>query len=108
MSFTRALAIRRAAVPRSMPRALMPIAAARQVRWDSAKSNDGDLGGPGGQEPVPPQSGASQSWPTLAAIAAVGVGVGAYLVHLKGKPKGTKPPGAGDFDKLAQKVTPGK
>lgn len=44
--------------------------------------------------------------PTLAAIAAVGVGVGAHLVHLKGKPKGTTTPG--ELDKLAEKVTPGK
>ncbi|KAK2779379.1 hypothetical protein CKAH01_11302 [Colletotrichum kahawae] len=106
MSFTRALAIRRTAITRSIPRTPVPIAAARQVRWDSSKPDDGDLGGPGGQEPVPSTSGASQSWPTLAAIAAVGVGVGAYLVHLKGKPKGTTTPG--EFDKLAGKVTPGK
>ncbi|KAF9878229.1 hypothetical protein CkaCkLH20_04267 [Colletotrichum karsti] len=108
MSSTRALALRRiAASPRPLPRSSLPVASLRQARWESSKSKDGDLGGPGGQEPIPSKSGPSQSWPTLAAIAAVGFGVGSYLVHLTGKPKGSTTP-EGHFDELAKKVVPGK
>ncbi|WYZ43373.1 hypothetical protein EsH8_VI_001072 [Colletotrichum jinshuiense] len=104
MASPRTLAFRRIAAARPAPRAPAPVAA-RQVRWSSDKP-DGDLGGPGGQEPVPPTSGASQSWPTLAAIGAAGLLVGGYLVHLTGKSKGQgKVLDKGAFDELAEKVT---
>ncbi|KAK6222077.1 hypothetical protein QIS74_04332 [Colletotrichum tabaci] len=111
MAALRSLAIRRLALARPVPRAAAsPVA--RQVRWSTSKpggDGDGDLGGPGGQEPVPSSSGPSQSWPTLAAIAAAGLAVGGYLVHLTGKSKGQgKVMEKGEFDKLAEKVTPRK
>ncbi|TEA07462.1 hypothetical protein C8034_v000972 [Colletotrichum sidae] len=105
MSFGRAIACRRLAA-RPLPRATIPFAT-QQRRNITNKPDDGDLGGPGGQEPVPSSSGASQSWPTLAAIAGAGVLVGSYLVHLTGKPNGSAPPPVkgGEFDKLADKVS---
>lgn len=43
--------------------------------------------------------------PTLVAIAAVGLGVGSYLVHMTGKSKGQGTVmEKGEFDKLAEKV----
>ncbi|KAJ0158400.1 hypothetical protein CTA2_11651 [Colletotrichum tanaceti] len=110
MAALRSLAIRRLALARPVPRpaaAASPVA--RQVRWSKSKPGDGDFGSPGGQEPVPSSSGPSQSWPTLAAIAAVGLAVGGYLVHLTGKSKGQgRVMEKGEFDKLAEKVTPRK
>ncbi|KAK1623370.1 hypothetical protein BDP81DRAFT_399390 [Colletotrichum phormii] len=106
----RSLPLRRLATSRpvsGLGATTAPFAAARrvQVRWSTHNPKEGDLGGPGGQEPVPSTSGASQSWPTLVAIAAVGLGVGGYLVHMTGKSKGQ---GAvmekGEFDKLAERV----
>ncbi|KAF6810294.1 hypothetical protein CPLU01_15337 [Colletotrichum plurivorum] len=98
------LAIRRIAATRAVvPRV---VAAGRQVRSVTNKPDDGDLGGPGGQEPVPSNSGFSQSWPTLAAIGGVGLLVGGYLVHLTGRPRGQVKPG--EFDQLAEKVVPRK
>ncbi|KAK1585794.1 uncharacterized protein LY79DRAFT_704554 [Colletotrichum navitas] len=108
MASPRFLAVRRLDLVRPLPRAAAS-PAARQVRWVTQKPDDGDLGGPGGQEAVPPNSGVSQSWPTLAAIGAVGLGVGGYLVHLTGKSKGQgKYIEKGDFDKLAESVAPRK
>ncbi|KAK1969980.1 hypothetical protein LY78DRAFT_678095 [Colletotrichum sublineola] len=108
MASPQSLAIRRLALVRPLSRAVSS-PAARQVRWVTQKPEDGDIGGPGGQEAVPPNSGILQSWPTLAAIGAVGLGVGGYLVHLAGKSKGQ---GSyvekGDFDKLAEGATPRK
>ncbi|KAK2027761.1 hypothetical protein LX32DRAFT_429400 [Colletotrichum zoysiae] len=105
MASPRSLAVRRLALARLLPRtAASP--AARQVRWVTQKPEDGDLGGPGGQEAVPPNSGISQSWPTLAAIAAAGLGVGGYLIHLTGKSKGQGEFRVkGDLDKLAESAT---
>ncbi|KAK1997188.1 hypothetical protein LX36DRAFT_657842 [Colletotrichum falcatum] len=101
MASLRSLAVRRLALARPLPRAAAS-PAARQVRWVTQKPEDGDLGGPGGQEAVPPNSGISQSWPTLAAIAAVGLGVGGYLVHLTGKSKGQgRTVEKGELDRLA-------
>ncbi|GKT50805.1 uncharacterized protein ColSpa_10986 [Colletotrichum spaethianum] len=106
MASPRSLAIRRVALARPLPRATAPLAV-QQVRWITQKPGDGDLGGPGGQEPVPSSSGPSQSWPTLAAIGAVGLAVGGYLVHLTGKSKGQGTTmEKGEFDKLAARVTP--
>ncbi|OHE92086.1 hypothetical protein CORC01_12601 [Colletotrichum orchidophilum] len=98
--------LRRLAIARPVPgTTAAPFAAARQVRWSTHNPKEGDLGGPGGQEPVPPTSGATQSWPTLVAIAAVGLGVGGYLVHKTGKSKGQGiVVEKGEFDKLAEKV----
>ncbi|KXH25659.1 hypothetical protein CNYM01_07204 [Colletotrichum nymphaeae SA-01] len=86
-----------------------PFAAARrvegQIRWSTHNPKEGDLGGPGGQEPVPSTSSAAQSWPTLVAIAAVGLGVGSYLVHMTGKSKGQGTVmEKGEFDKLTERV----
>ncbi|KAK1982481.1 hypothetical protein LZ30DRAFT_781283 [Colletotrichum cereale] len=105
MASPRSLIVRRLALARPFPRAAEP-RVARQVRWASEKHGDGDLGGPKGQEPIPSSSGASQSWPTLAAIGAVGLGVGGYLVHLTGKSKGQgMVMEKGDFDKLTERAT---
>ncbi|KAJ0310402.1 hypothetical protein COL5a_008469 [Colletotrichum fioriniae] len=109
----RSLPLRRLAAARLVPglgaTTAIPLAAARraegQVRWSTHNPKEGDLGGPGGQEPVPSTSSAAQSWPTLVAIAAVGLGVGSYLVHMTGKSKGQGTVmEKGEFDKLAEKV----
>ncbi|KAF6835519.1 hypothetical protein CMUS01_05743 [Colletotrichum musicola] len=101
------LAVRHIAATRVLvPRPTTSLAAGRQVRSVANKPDDGDLGGPGGQEPVPSNSGFSQSWPTLAAIGGVGLLVGGYLVHLTGRPRGQAKPG--EFDQLAEKVVPRK
>ncbi|KAL0934543.1 uncharacterized protein CTRU02_211342 [Colletotrichum truncatum] len=112
MSYARALAVRRFAAARPLPLASTHVAVTRQVRWTTSRpdNDDGDLGGPGGQEPVPSNSGMSQSWPTLAAIGGVGLLVGGYLVHLTGKPKGqtTTVVHGGELDRLAENATPRK
>ncbi|KAK1470792.1 hypothetical protein CCUS01_00907 [Colletotrichum cuscutae] len=109
----RSLPLRRLAAARPVPglgaTTIPTFTAARrvgaQVRWSTHNPKEGDLGGPGGQEPVPSTSSAAQSWPTLVAIAAVGLGVGSYLVHMTGKSKGQGTVmEKGEFDKLAERV----
>lgn len=56
------LAIRRVVASPTVAFRATPLAAQRQIRWATNKPDDGDLGGPGGQEPIPSNSGVSQSW----------------------------------------------